>query len=220
MKNAALAFCLLFAGLAGAQDKPQPIAKKDLPDSAVCAVCSTLGSMMTPAKPIAGVMYKGKPYYFHDKSMLAMFMKDPESYVPPVFPRAMPAFDLKDTSGASYNADAFKGKVVLVDFWATWCVPCRAVKDSLEEIYAKHKADGLLFLSVDTDETKKPLDKFLKQNAFSNPVLYDNKRTYAAWHVTSIPAVFLVKDGQIISQWVGAVDKAVFEDAVEKALAK
>lgn len=219
MKQILLAF--LFASLSGlvmAQDKPTPIPAKDLPDSAVCAVCSTLGSMMEPAKPVAGVMYHGKAYYFHDKAMLGTFMKDPDSYSDPVLPRPMPAFDLKDMTGQEYKAEDFKGKVVLVDFWATWCVPCRQTKTDLEDIYAKHKADGLVLLSVDTDQQKKPLDKFLKNNAFSNPVLYDNKRTFAAWHVTTIPAVFLVKDGQVIGQWTGARDAATYGDAVEKAL--
>jgi thiol-disulfide isomerase/thioredoxin len=200
------------------QDKPQAIAKKDLPDSAVCAVCSTLGSMMTAAKPNAGVMYRGKAYYFHDKGMFAMYMKDPDAFSDPVLPRPMPTFLLKDTAGKEYSADDFKGKVVLVDFWATWCIPCRKTKTDLEGIYDQHKADGVQLLSVDTDEQKKILDKFLKENAFSNPVLFDNKKTYAAWHVTAIPAVFLVKDGHVIAQWAGAMDAKVYGDAVEAAL--
>ena len=221
MKKCLLAIvAMAFATIGLAQDKPTAIEKKDLPDSAVCAVCSTLGSMMTAAKPIAGVMYHGKAYYFHDKGMLATFMKDPDAYSDPVIPRAMPAFDLKDMSGQEYKAEAFKGKVVVVDFWATWCIPCRQTKIQLEEIYEKHKGDGLIFLSVDTDQQKKPLDKFLKENPFSNPVLFDNKKTYAAWHVTAIPAVFLVKDGQIIAQWTGAKDAEAYSEAIEKALGK
>lgn len=207
------------AAIAAAQDKPAAIASKDLPASAVCAVCSTLGSMMTPAKPVAGVLYHGKPYYFHDKGMLATFMKDPDAYSDPVLPRPMPAFDLKDTTGQEFSAKDFKGKVVLLDFWATWCIPCRQTKTELEDLYAKHKADGLQLLSVDTDQQKKPLDKFLKENSFSNPVLFDNRKTYAAWHVSAIPAVFLIKDGQVIAQWAGAQDAPIYGDAVEKALA-
>ena len=220
MKQILLISALLLASACFGQDKPVPIPAKDLPDSAVCAVCSTLGTMMTPAKPYAGVMYHGKAYYVHDKGMLATFMKDPDSYSDPVLPRPMPTFALKDTTGKDYTADDFKGKVVVVDFWATWCIPCRQTKTELEDIYAKHKDNGLMFLSVDTDQQKKPLDKFLKDSPFSNPVLFDSKKTYAAWHVTAIPAVFLVKDGQIIDQWVGAKDAATYSDAVAKALGK
>lgn len=214
MRQAVLAFVLLGSALASAQDKPQPIAKKDLPQSAVCAVCVVAGTMMEAAKPSSGVMYKGKPYYFHGKEMRAAFLHDPEAFVPPVLPRPMPAFDLKDSGGVTYGADWFKGKVVLVDFWATWCLPCRATKEVLDSVRAKHP--GLEVLSVGIDENRKTFDKYVKEKPFSNPVLFDTRQTFKAWHVVPLPAVFLVKDGQVVAQWTGATSESSIVDELAK----
>ena len=197
-----------------AQDKPQEIAKKDLPQSAVCAYCSFLGMMMSEAKPVSGVMYKGKAYYFHSKQMHDAWVHDPIAYLPPVLPRPMEDISLADSSGTIWNKQAFAGKTVLVDFWATWCEPCKAMMPTLDRVYEKHKKEGLELLSISIDQKKHDLDSFVKKNPFPNPVLFDSKKTFNAWHVTALPALFLIRDGQVVQQWSGTVD----EGALEKAL--
>lgn len=188
-----------------AQDKPTDIPKAQLPKAAECVVCSAGGAGHEEEKPAAGVMYKGKPYYFCNAKEIAEFKKDPEAFIPLPLPRAMAKFDLADTSGKVWNAEAFKDKVVLIDFWATWCGPCKQVKPMVVELAKKNPS--LVVLSVSIDEDKQALDKFLVKEKFVGPVVHDTKQTWSNWRVSAIPALFLVKDGQVVAQWTGVPKK-------------
>jgi YHS domain-containing protein len=101
---------------AAAQDKPTPITGK-LPARAACVVCTAGGEGHGEERAAAGVMYKGKAYYFCNKGEVATFVKDPNAYLPAVVPRPAPPAALKTLEGAPTSLAAMKGKVVLVDFW-------------------------------------------------------------------------------------------------------
>lgn len=196
------------------QDQPQDIAKKELPKEAECAVCVATGESHGKEKPAAGVMYKGKSYYFCSGKEVATFKKDPEAFLPPVLPRPMPALELTDLSGKVWNADVMKGKVVFIDYWATWCVPCKAMFPILDKLYARYKDRGFELLSVSVDQKKPDLDKYLKGHSFPNPVLHDTSGVFAKWGVRTIPAAFLVKDGQIVAQWSGKQSEKTLDEAI------
>jgi thiol-disulfide isomerase/thioredoxin len=214
------AAAMLAATMALGQEKPEPIATKDLPPTAVCAYCVALGTMMTPAKPTHGVRYHGKRYFFHSKEMYDTFMKDPEAYADPVLPRPMPSMNLRSAEGTKFDESYFRGKTVLVDFWATWCEPCRRMMPALEELHATYKGDGLQMLSISEDQKRPDYEKFVKEKPFDHPDAFDDKKAFAAWHVVTIPAFFLVKDGKIVGQWIGITDRGVLEEAIKKALEK
>jgi thiol-disulfide isomerase/thioredoxin len=211
-------FALLIAvsALAVAQDKPADIAKKDLPKLAKCLMCTDEGD----EKPAGGVMYKGKAHYFCNANEIKAFKKDPEAYIPAVLPRELPAFELKDEAGKVWNAEAMKGKLVLIDFWATSCKPCIAMFPTVHKLREKNASKGFEVLSVSIDQSRPELDKFLKKHSFPNPVLHDTAKTWNAFSIKSIPAMYLVKDGKIVAQWIGKTSEKELAAAIEANLPK
>jgi peroxiredoxin/YHS domain-containing protein len=213
---------LLAGARAFAQDTPTDIPKSELPKKAVCAICSLSGEEHGEEGAAAGVRYKGKAYYFCNKGEVATFKKDPEAYVPPVLPRSAPALSVKTLEGAKTGLADYKGKVVLVDFWATWCKPCVAVMPDLQKLHDKYAGKGFSMVGVSIDEDgAKTVKPWLAKRKFSYPILLDEAKVWQMWKVHSIPAMFLIdKDGQIVRQWTGRADKKEVEKAIADQLAK
>lgn len=202
----------------GVQDVPQDVAKKDLPKAAECVVCTAKGAGHEEEKPAAGVAYKGKTYYFCNAKEVAEFKKNPDFYTPLELPMALPAFGLKDQSGRVWDAEAFKGKLVLLDYWATWCKPCLALKPKLDKIRDAYRDKGFEMVSVSIDEKPDVLEKFLKKTPFDNPVVHDDKQTWAKLKILAIPALFLVKDGQVVAVYKGSPNVKEIESDVKANL--
>lgn len=213
-----MSITVLFVALIGIQDVVVDIPKAELPKAEHCVVCTSNGEDHGTEKPVAGVRYKGKSYFFCNAKEVSAFKKDPESYMPPVLPRAMPKFDLTDLTGKVWNEDVLQGKVVLIDYWATWCVPCREMKPIVDRVRNQFLDKGFEVLSVSIDEKRADLDKFLKKNKFDNPILHDQKQTWSNWRVRVVPTFFLVKEGQVIAQWSGKVPEKSLRDTVAEAL--
>jgi peroxiredoxin/YHS domain-containing protein len=207
---------LLSAAAFAWQDTPEDIPKAELPKAAVCAVCSATGSTHGEERPAAGVRYKGKSLYFCSVKEVATFKKDPESFLPPVLPRPAPSFSLRSLSGEKVNLTDVKGKVVLIDYWATWCGPCVATMPEMQRLHEKYSAKGLTILGVSVDEEgEKKVKPFIARRKFTYPILLDDQSTWKAYNAKVIPALFLVdKEGRIVRQWVGKPDKKEVEQAV------
>ncbi len=211
---------LLLCGAAFAQEKPQRVTGK-LPAKAICLICST-GGDSEAEKPAGAVTYKGKTYYFCNSGEIKKFLKDPEIYIPAVLPRPAPSFTLKTPSGDSISLESLKSKVILIDFWATWCKPCVAGMPDIQKIHEKYQSKGLIVLgiSIDEDGTKK-VSPFLTKSKtkFTYPILLDpTGATWKSWGVKIIPFVALVKDGQILAQWSGTPDPKAIEKAIVERL--
>ena len=134
-------------------------------------------------------------------------------------PAPMQKFDLKDSKGVRWtNASIKKKKLVLIDYWATWCVPCIAMMPTVDKVHQKFKGKGLEVLSVSIDTNKAAYAKFIKGHKFPGPVLHDDKKQFMAWGIQSIPATYLVKDGKIVAKWAGKQDETTFTKAIEANL--
>jgi len=112
-----------------------------------------------------------------------------------------PDFALKDANNKTVSLSAFRGKVVLLNFWATWCPPCRAEMPALNKLYRSLKQRGLVVIAVSTDRSMEHMKDFLEKNRVDFPVVFDANRTTARqYRVFSMPTTFLIDKNGIIAE--------------------
>ena len=113
--------------------------------------------------------------------------------------KAAPDVSLQTEQGAPARLAAFKGKVILVDFWASWCAPCKTSFPALEALHREFAPRGLAVLAVNLDERRKDADGFLSAHPHTMPVLFDpNGGAPAAFGVKGMPSSFLIDRAGII----------------------
>lgn len=121
---------------------------------------------------------------------------------------AAPDFKLKDLRGKEVSLSDLKGKRVFVNFWATWCPPCKAEMPELEKLYQETKDSDLVIIAVDLGEDKATVQKFIEKNKYNFQVLLDtNNEAAALYGIRSIPtSYFIDKDGYIVNGKIGAMN--------------
>ena len=118
-------------------------------------------------------------------------------------------FVLKDLSGKPERFRKFKGKVVLLNFWATWCPPCRVEMPSMERLYQTYRADGFVVVAISIDRAPAAKVKaFVKELGLSFPVLHDRDSSIARlYSVPGVPTSYLIgARGRIAYRAVGGYD--------------
>ena len=137
-------------------------------------------------------------------------------------PEAAAALSGKTLDGKTVSLADHKGKVVLVDFWATWCDPCKAEIPELVKLQATLGPKGFVILGVSMDEEPELVAPFAKRAGINYPVLLNGGETPPkGWVVPGLPTAYLIgRDGTVLSRQFGSksVDKLGLE--VEAALAK
>ncbi len=132
-----------------------------------------------------------------------------------------PALTFKDLAGKEVSLAALKGKVVVVDFWATWCGPCRLEIPGYIELQKKYGKDGLVIIGVSLD-TMNPayVKKFVEANAMNYTVVMgDSSAVDAFGGFDGIPTTFLInREGRIVHRKTGFMDHAEYEALVKKTL--
>jgi thiol-disulfide isomerase/thioredoxin len=119
-----------------------------------------------------------------------------------------PAVELKDLSGKSFGWGALSGKVVLVDFWASWCAPCKEELPVLEALYKKYRGRGFEIVGINQDEDPANASKFLRRAPLSFPILHDAKRAAAgSYSPSKMPSSYLI-DRRGLVRYVHAGFKA------------
>lgn len=130
-----------------------------------------------------------------------------------------PNFTIKNASGENVSLSDYKGQVVILNFWASWCPPCI---EEMPELQAVHDSlgEGKVLLAINlTDgqrETRKLADKFLDKNGYDMNVLYDTEgKAYTPFGISSIPQTFIIdKEGMVIYNISGATNKATIDALV------
>lgn len=137
---------------------------------------------------------------------------------------AAPALSLPALDGSSLTLDALRGRLVYVDFWASWCTPCKRSFPWMGEMQRKYGEQGLTVVAVNVDKKRADADRFLVATPAAFTVVFDDSgRTPTAWQVKSMPSSYLVDPaGRILFVESGFRDerKEAIEAAIRAALPK
>jgi thiol-disulfide isomerase/thioredoxin len=127
--------------------------------------------------------------------------------------KAAPDFTLRDANGAAVRLKAFKGKVVLLDFWATWCAPCKLEIPWFIEFQEAYSPRGMSSIGIAMDdEGWKTVGPYLTEHPISYLIVTTDAKVAKGYRVTSLPVTLLIdRNGKIAARHDGLVDRAAFE---------
>ena len=136
----------------------------------------------------------------------------------------MPEIGLKDTRGARVDLASLKGKVVIVDFWASWCAPCKEEMPVLEKLYKKYKDRGLVVVGVSVDNELANVKTFLKTMPVSFHIVHDGTKEVAnRYKPPKMPSSYIVDRNGVVRHVHGGYrdgDAAKFEAEITALLGK
>ena len=132
-----------------------------------------------------------------------------------------PRISLTDIGGKKLDLADYKGKVVVLDFWATWCEPCRFEIPGLVEMQDKYAKQGFSVIGISMDDEPGPVVEFYKEFKMNYPVAVGNQRIGELYGgIFGLPTTFLIgRDGRIYAKHTGATSPSVLEDEVQQLLA-
>ena len=133
---------------------------------------------------------------------------------------AAPDFTVTVNNGSTFTLSDYKDKVVLVNFWATWCPPCVGELPAFEQL-KKDNIDGFVFIAINCSEPKSTVDDFIKRNGYTFNVAYDeNGDVQRLYPTDGIPYTLIIKNGVIEQTFLGAPRDAYseYKKAVEECM--
>jgi peroxiredoxin len=130
-----------------------------------------------------------------------------------------PDFSLNDLNGQRVTLSQFRGKPVMLNFWASWCGPCQVEIPEIQAVYQTHSSGDIVILGVDMGESAATVRSFAQENKLTYRILTDENSTVSRlYHVSGIPmTVFLDKQGQIVETHLGPISKGIAEQSLVKA---
>ena len=131
-----------------------------------------------------------------------------------------PDFSMTSLSGQQINLKDLKGQGVLVNFWATWCYPCREEMDDLKAAYEKYKDQGIVILGIDMKEGEDTVRKFIESYKITYPILIDmDGKVSDAYNVFGIPSSFVIdREGIIRDIILGEMNQDSINNKIERLI--
>jgi len=124
--------------------------------------------------------------------------------------------------GKAFDLAAYRGTPLVVNFWASWCGPCKDEAPVLQQTYERYRAQGLVVLGVDVKDFREDARRFMRRYGITYPVVYDGKgSTIGRWGIQGYPETFFVdRSGKLVGERIaGAVDIERNRDAFERGVA-
>jgi len=133
-----------------------------------------------------------------------------------------PALALRDLDGHALDLAGYRGKVVLLDFWATWCVPCREEIPHLIALQRRYGSRGLAIIGISMDDEEAPVREFRRKYGMNYPVAMGNVEVAERYGgILGLPVAFLIdRDGRIVRRYDGQQAAATFEKDITGRLAR
>jgi peroxiredoxin len=122
--------------------------------------------------------------------------------------KAAPDFTLPSIDGQQVSLQQYRGKVVFLNFWATWCIPCREEMPGLEQLHQKYQSEGLVVLAIDLKESAEQVKTFFQKHGLSFPSLLDQQGSvFRDYLVAGMPTTYLIgRDGKLFARGIGGRD--------------
>ncbi len=139
--------------------------------------------------------------------------------IAPVVGAIAPDFVLQTPAGKTVKLSDFRGKGVLVNFWATWCIPCRSEMPTMQAMYASKRDQGFEIVAVNMSEGTNKVSAFSDEYGLTFPIVIDASTTANAYRVVNIPSSFFVDaNGVIRAVYVGPMSRSVMNASLDAIL--
>jgi peroxiredoxin len=152
--------------------------------------------------------------------------RDQDASAAPAMPREgflAPDFALTTLEGQSIALSDLRGRVVLVNFWATWCPPCRLEMPAIQEVYEEYQEQGLVVLAINAQEPSTEITRFAEQLGLTFPIMSDRDGNVSGtYRVVSLPTTFVIDRSGVIRDVIvgGPLSRALIISKVEPLLAQ
>ncbi|MBI2907762.1 MAG: redoxin domain-containing protein [Chloroflexi bacterium] len=142
------------------------------------------------------------------------------SEVAPRVGKTAPDFTLTSLSGETVSLSSLRGKAVLINFWASWCDPCRAEMPGMEKVWKELKDQGMVILAINEREDKETAGKFVKELGLTFPILLDpGEVVFNTYRVTLFPSSFFIdREGVIRYMTVGQMSESTVRSRIKVAM--
>jgi thiol-disulfide isomerase/thioredoxin len=131
-----------------------------------------------------------------------------------------PQLDVVTLDGMPVSLADFRGRVVLVNLWATWCPPCRQEMPTLNSFYKQYKDQGFELIAIDQEEARDIVEPFVEEYGLEFPIWLDqNNLAQGAFKTVNLPSSYVIdRDGRIRLMWIGGISKTNLEQYVPKII--